>query len=397
MAASDSLAQSYPHKGASVSRGSGWRIAVANIGLLPFLLVLPFLYVPKLLEGDTQPWVLIAAVVALFSYRPRLFIQRTDLPAILLGSLALAAYIVRAGLGLETLRAAYIFLTFAVLWILANRGGHDWFRVAVRYVLLVWFLVGLYQFLALRLGLPVTFVGRFIEGRNAIPSLAAEPSYFGSLSVVMAMYLLHDRKPGDGWFVALATLNVMMSGSLLSVLLLGFPMLYLRFDLKVAAAILLFGLLALDATFNEAGIVARLAGFQSAGEGLVGVILDPSLNLRIGHVWFALWSNLSASLAFAHPIDFQNQYNAFAAGTGVLIPTESNFILPMAGELIYNGGLFGAAIVTMLVYRGARAGSTVGQRLIRGGFIVACLLNPISIANPFLIFYVLQEKPCRPH
>jgi hypothetical protein len=395
MVGPDSFASAHPHAGSGVPRHSGWRIALADIGLLPFLLVLPFLYVPKVLEGDTQPWVLIAALIALFSYRPRQFIQRKDLPAILLGVLALAAYVARAGLGLEAVRAAYIFLTFAVFWILANRGGHDWFRIAVRYVLLVWFLVGLYQFLALRLGLPVSFAGRFIEGRNALPSLTAEPSYFGSLSVLMAMYLLHDRKPGDGWFVALATLNVLMSGSLLSVLLLGFPLLYLRFGLKVAAAIALFGLLVLDATFNEAGIVARLAGFQSAGEGLVGVILDPSLNLRIGHVWFALWSNLPASLVFAHPIDFQNQYNAFAAGTGVLIPTESNFILPIAGELVYNGGLFGAAIVAMLVYRGASAGPTFGQRLIRGGFIIACLLNPISIANPFLIFYVLQEKPCQ--
>lgn len=395
MAAPDSVAETPPQPGPDFPRGIGRRIAVANIGLLPFLLTLPFLYVPKLLEGDTQPWVLIAAILALFSYRPRLFIQRKDLPVILLGLLALSAYVVRAGLGLETLRAAYIFLTFVILWILANRGGQDWFRVGVRYVLLVWFLVGLYQFLALRLGFPVSFAGRFIEGRNALPSLTAEPSYFGSLSVVMAMYLLHDRKPGDRWFVTLATLNVLMSGSLLSVLLLGFLLLYLRFNLKVATAILLAGMLALDGTFNEAGIVARLAGFQSAGEGLVGVILDPSLNLRIGHVWFTLWSNLLASLAFAHPIDFQNQYNAFAAGTGVLIPTESNFILPMAGELVYNGGVFGAAIAALLVYRGGQAGPTSGRRLVRGGFLVACLLNPISIANPLLIFYVLQEKPCR--
>jgi hypothetical protein len=381
---------------AALPPSTRWRVPVADLGFLPFLLLLPFLYVPKLLEGDTQPWVLIGAVIALFAYRPRLFVQRGDIAPLLLGTLALAAYVLRAGFTLEALRAAYIFLTFNVLWILGNRGGHGWFRVGVRYVLLLWFLVGLYQFLALRLGLPVAFTGRFIEGRDAIPSLAAEPSYFGSLSVVMAMYLLHDRKPGDGWFVALATLNALMSGSLLSVLLLAFPLLYLRFDLKVAAAVALGAMLLLDSAFNEAGIVARLAGYQSAGEGVIGVLLDPSLNLRFGHVQFALWENLGTSLAFAHGIDFQNQYNSFAAGTGVLIPTESNFILPMAGELVYNGGLFGAAIVLLLIARGASAGPTWGQRLIRGSFVFACLLNPISIANPFLIFYVLQEKPCPP-
>lgn len=372
---------------------SGRGLALADAGLLPFLLALPFLYVPKLLEGDTQPWVFLGAVFALFTFRPRLFIQKSDLPAILFAVAALAAYVARAGLGAETIRAAYIFLVFATLWILANRGGHTLFRRAVQVVLVVWFLVGLYQYLAVRLGLPVSFAGRYVEGRSGIPSLAAEPSYFGSLSIIMAMYLLHDRRKGDWIFLAIAVLNVLMSGSILSVLLLGFLFLYLRPTTMLLAAGAFIMLVMVDATVNEAGLTARLAGFRTAGEGIVGILLDPSLNLRAGHIWYTLWQNLPAQLAFANPIDFQNQYNSFAAGTGVLIPTESNFILPMAGELIYSGGVFGLAIVLMLIWRGASAGPTPWLKLVRGLFVLACFLNPISIANPFLIFYICQPKP----
>jgi hypothetical protein len=263
----------------------------------------------------------------------------------------------------------------------------------VQIVLVVWFLVGLYQYLAVQLGLPVSFAGRYVEGRSGIPSLAAEPSYFGSLSIIMAMYLLHDRQKGDWIFLTIAILNVLMSGSILSVLLLGFLFLYLRPTTMLLAAGAFILLVMVDATVNEAGLTARLAGFRTAGEGIVGILLDPSLNLRAGHIWYTLWQNLPAQLAFANPIDFQNQYNSFAAGTGVLIPTESNFILPMAGELIYSGGVFGLAIVLMLIWRGASAGPTPWLKLVRGLFVLACFLNPISIANPFLIFYICQPKP----
>jgi hypothetical protein len=373
------------------------RIPRSDTGLLPFLLLLPFLFVPKLLDGDTQPWVLLGAVFALFTYRPRQFLARRDLPALLLAVLALAAYTARVGLVLETVRAAYIYLMFAVFWVLGNRGGHGYFRVALCYVLGLWFLVGLAQYVAVQLGYDIAVSGRYVAGRSGVPSLAAEPSYFGSLSVVMAMYLLNGLKPHERPFIALAILNVLMSGSILAVLLLGFPLLYLRprhLVLAVGAVVLL---LLLDASVNQAGLSARLAGFQTAGQGLISILLDPSLNLRWGHIEFTMLANFWQSVFFLSPVSFEAQYNAYAASTGYLIATGGNFILPIAGELVYGGGLFGLLIILLLVWRGTIAGPTPWLRFVRGSFVLACLLNPVSIANPMFVYFVLQESaPKRP-
>ena len=371
------------------------RFPLSDVGLLPFLLALPFLYVPKILPGDTQPWVFFGAVLALFAFRPRLFVQKKDLLAIFLALGSLAAYAARAGLSVETVRTAYILLVFATIFILAGRGGHRWFRSAACAVLVIWFLVGLYQYLAVHFRLPVSFVGRYGEGRSGVPSLTAEPSFYGSLSVIIAMYLLHDRRRGDWIFLLIATLNVLMSGSILAILLLGFLFAYLRPAAVLAGALLLALLVFLDASVNEAGLTARLAGFRSIQRGLINVMLDVSLNLRAGHIWFTLGENLLPELLFRNPVQFRMEYNNFAAATGILVQTETNVILPMAGELIYGGGLFGFGIVLLLIVKAARSGPNLWFGFVRGLFVFACLLNPISIANPLLIFYALQEKPCR--
>lgn len=374
------------------------RLAVADLGLLPLLAVLPFIYVPKVLEGDTQPWVLLGALLALFLFRPRQFLARQDFPEILLALMSLAAYAMRGGFTAETLRLAYIFVTFSMLWMIIGRGGHDLLRQGVRLTLVVWFAVAAYQYVALQLGLPVSFSGRFMEGRSGVPGLAAEPSYLGSLSVLMMMILLHDRRPGDIPFLVFGLLNVLISGSLLSLLLLGFAGAYMRPAELLAAGLFFLVVLLADFAINPGGgLSARLTSLTDFGTGLVALLLDPSLNLRIGHVWFTLWENLGTSLLFAHPVAFMDQYNQFASRTDLLfMQTESNFILPMAGELVYSGGVFGFMLAVLLIIRAGAAGQSRLRRFIRGSFMLACLLNPVSIANPFLVFYALQRRPCQP-
>jgi hypothetical protein len=378
-----------------IAGSNRWQIARADLGMMPFLASLPFLYVPKLLEGDTQPWVLLTAVFALFTYRPRSFLQRSDVLLVALVLLSIGIYVARAGVSGLTVRMAYILLMFLVLWALARRGGENLFAMGVRFTLTIWFIAGLYQYIAVKLGLPMDFGGRYVEGRGGVPSMTAEPSYFGTLSVLMVMYLLHFGGR-NGIYIAMAVLSVLMSGSILAVIFLIFPFLYLRMPVKILAAGAVTALVLVDAAINEAGLTARLAGFGSAGEGLVSLLVDPSLNTRFGHIWFSLWDNLWAELTFTSAIGFQNAYNTFAAETGVLIPTESEFILPIAGELLFGIGIFGLLIAGLLVSSAMRSGRTRGEQLIRGGLVVACLLNPISIANPFLVFLALQEKSWQP-
>jgi len=374
-----------------IAGSNRWQIARADLGMVPFLASLPFLYVPKLLEGDTQPWVLLTAVFALFTYRPRNFLQRGDVLLVGVVLLAIGIYAARAGVSGLTVRMAYILLMFLVLWALARRGGEDLFAIGVRFTLTVWFIAGLYQYVAVRFGLPMDFGGRYIEGRGGVPSMTAEPSYFGTLSVLMVMYLLHFGGR-NGIYIAMAVLSVLMSGSILAVIFLIFPFLYLRMPVKILAAGAVTALVLIDTAINEAGLTARLAGFGSAGEGLISLLVDPSLNLRFGHIWFSLWDNLWAELTFTSAIGFQNAYNAFAAETGVLIPTESDFVLPIAGELIFGIGLFGLMISVLLIWSAAIGGRTRGEQLIRASLVIACLFNPVSIANPFLIFLVLQKR-----
>lgn len=358
------------------------------------MLLLPFIYVPRLLEGDTQPWVLFGAVFALFTYRSRKFLSRRDALAIGLAVLALLSYVVRAGFTIETVRVAYILLGFCAQWVLANRGGHEYFRYAVRYAVALWFFFGLFQYISIQLGLPViVFSERFAEGRSGVPSLTAEQSFYGSLSGVMAMYLLHDKTKGNGIFVAMAVLSVLLSGSLLALLLLFFPFLYLRLGAMVIAVAAFVTMVVLDSAINSGGLSARLAMFQSPEAGLLTLMLDGSLNQRYGQIEYTLYENLFRSLLFQHPIAFEGQFNAYAASTGILIPTGGNNILPMLGELVYNSGIFGLSLGILLIRRCAWAGETFKARVVRGGFALACLLNPVSIANPMFIWFVLQDRP----
>lgn len=370
--------------------GWSWRFPVADLGIVPFLAVLPFMFVPKILDGDTQPWVLIAALIALFTYRPREFFDRRDLPIVALAALSLAALGLRTGASPEFLRAGYIFLTFTVLWILARRDRGDWFGLGVRITIGVWFAVGVYQYLATLLGIPVEITGRFVEGRGGVPSLAAEPSYYGSINIIMMMYLLHCRRSGDAIYLIMASIGVLISGSVLSLILLIFPLLLLRpgvLLMTLAGVTLLFmG----DAAVNEAGVTARLASLGNPGQGVVALLIDPSLNLRFGHIAFTLYENFWRGLVMVGPINFQDEYNIFAANTGFLIFTESNFILTSGGDLVYGSGIFGAIICIILIYTASSGKINFNVKLTRSAFVFACLLNPVSIANPFLVFFCLQ-------
>ncbi len=366
------------------------RLRLEDAGLWPLLFLLPFMYVPKVLEGDTQPWVLGGAVFALFFYRPHRFLLREDLIVVALALLSLLAFLLRAPVGPEMLRAANMFLTFAVLWVVFNRGPNEAIRIGVRYALTVWFLVALFQYVALSLGVDVVFSGRFVAGRSGVPGMAAEPSYLGSISVLMAMYLLHEKRRSDLPFLVMAAFNVVMSGSILGAVFLVFPLMLLPWRWLAATALALVAIVSIDLLLNDGATFARFAVFQSIVGGLVAVLVDPSINIRFGHIHFALWTSLDDYALFRAPLDFMNQYNAFAAESGLYIPTTTNFIMPSAGELVYQGGLFGLLLLLAILRRSMRGGSGTGERLLRLSSVAFCLLNPVSIANPFLVMYVVQ-------
>ena len=362
-----------------------------DLGILPLVLVLPFAYVPKILEGDTQPWVLIASLFALVTFRTDTLVRRDDYPLFGLGVLCATVYALRSPLDLGLLRQIYTQAAFLILWIITGRERGDYFPGAVRLTIVIWFVVGIVQWTFVRLGIPIDFAGRFVEGRGGIPSLTPEASYYGSLSVLQMMYLMSRRRAENALFVVMAGLSVLLSGSVLAILLLIFPLTKLGWRMGALAVLLAAVALTAEYAFGLGGIEQTLGRFD-VQESLLNVFSDPSLNLRVGHIFFTLYEHVWDSLTFATSIDFMNQYNSFARRGGLFIDTGSNFILPAAGELVYSSGVFGLALIYAVIRRALAASVSRSAKVEKLILILVCLLNPIPLSNPFLVMYAQKDS-----
>jgi hypothetical protein len=374
---------------AALARGTLHR---DDIAILPFMAVMPFMYAPKVLEGDTQPWMMLVAILAFFWFRPAIAFNRRDLSLIVLAMLCILAFVLRSASIFDSIRSIYTFGVFILLWTVVQRENGDYFHKAIRYVIVVWFAAGFYQYLAINLDLPVSFAGRYVEGRSGVPSLTSEPSTYGSLSMIQMMYLIKRGQREDHPFILIAALSVLLSGSLLAMLLLTFPLMQLRWRLKILAVAMLLVLLTIDRAINVGGISARIADLGSPEDGLLGILVDPSLNLRLGHIIYTLYINFWPSLFFQSGVNFEELYNDFAASSIVFIDTGSNFILTSLGELVFGSGIFGLALFVNVAFRAQKLGHGIGSRMMRVVFILACMLNPITLSNAFLIIYALQKE-----
>jgi hypothetical protein len=386
-----------PHTSAGISgvrlRASGAaRLTRADMGILPLILCCPFMYFPKLLEGDTQPWILLAALIALFTFRTRRFLVRGDVSLVLLALLCVIVYALRGGFGVDLLRAAYTQITFIVLWLVCRRDQGDLLPAAIRLTAAVWLAVGLYQYVFVALGLPVDIAGRFLEGRSGVPSLTSEPSTYGSLSMLQMMYLLSERNKRNNPYIAATALSVVLSGSLLAFLLLVFPLMKLKMRWRIGALLAVLVLVFSDYVLSSAGLTLRVASVAATTGGLASAVFDPSLNIRLGHIYFTLVENVWQSLLFVSPVDFMNQYNVFADNSRIFIETGSNFILTAAGDLIYGSGAVGALLFLAFIRAAQRQSSTWPKKLEKLAFIAACMLNPIYLSNIFLVMYAQRKN-----
>jgi hypothetical protein len=366
-------------------------ISRRDIGILPLLFVLPFMFYPKVVGGDTQPWILGAAILAFFTFRTDQFIQKRDLSLVVLAVLCVAAYATRTQSMFGLLRNAYTYVAFVVLWLVCARERGDYFPSAIRYTTLIWFSAGVYQFVVVKLGYAIE-MGRFMPGRSGVPSLAAEASYYGSLSMVHLMYLLSEKNRRNRIFIACAGASVVLSGSLLAMVLLAFPLRKLSPAVRVVAAIALASFVVGDYYLSSAGLAARLRDITSMGASVQSFVLDASLNMRVGQVYFTLWEHLRSSLLFIGPIDFMAQYNQFAADSGIFLAVGSDYILPAAGEMIYGGGLVALCMLFVVFRRAVGNARGLVAKLERIAFIGACMLNPISLSNIFLIMYMQKQE-----
>ncbi len=362
------------------------------LGAWPLAVTLPFMFFPRLLEGDTQPWVLLAAILALATFRTSRFVLTKDVPLLALALLCLPIYALRSEVGPDLLRAAYTYLSFAVFWMVCRREQGDVFPTAVKLTVVVWFLVGLYQYLSVALGLPIEIAGRFVEGRSGVPSLTSEPATYGSLSVLQIMYLMGQKRGRITPYLCLAAVSIVLSGSLLAFALMVFPILKLSSKIRLPVVTAIVGLIVADYSFSASGVTSRVLAFNQVADNMAAVLLDPSLNLRVGHVYFTLYEHLRESLLFQGDIAFMHEYNSFAARSSLFIDTGSNFILPAIGDVIYGTGAVGAALLVAFFGSSLSASGSTRAMLEKGLFMLACMLNPISLSNIFLILYAQKKE-----
>jgi len=199
------------------------------------------------------------------------------------------------------------------------------------------------------------------------------------------------RRAENAPFVVMAGLSVLLSGSVLAILLLIFPLTKLGWRMGALAVLLAAVALTAEYAFGLGGIEQTLGRFD-VQESLLNVFSDPSLNLRVGHIFFTLYEHVWDSLTFATSIDFMNQYNSFARRGGLFIDTGSNFILPAAGELVYSSGVFGLVLIYAVIRRSLAASVSRSAKIEKLMLILVCLLNPIPLSNPFLVMYAQKDS-----
>lgn len=367
-------------------------IRARDVGVIPLLVSFPFMYFPKLLGGDTQPWVFVAALIALFTFRTDQFMKvRRDLPLITLSLMCIAVYMLREPSTYDAVRNAYTYMAFIVFWLVSQRESGGYFSIAVKVTVVVWFAVGLYQYLAIKLGYAVYIPGRYLEGRMGPPSLTAEASYYGSISMLHLMYLLTEKGKQNTIYILLSVASIILSGSLLAMVLFVFPLMRLPLKFRLLALIILPIFVVADYYYTSTGVTSRLISIFSDGLSFEGAFRDASLNLRAGHIYYTMYENLIPSLFWSGRTDFMLQYNAFGEQNGLLIPTESNYILPAMGEMIFSSGLFALVLLVFFFKHIIETCETRKDAYEKVAFVIACMLNPISISNIFLIIYATKK------
>jgi hypothetical protein len=364
-----------------------------NTPVLLLTLSLPLAYAPKIFTGDTQPWILIASLISLFFVKNTYHLDKVFVTLLLLSFASVISFFYRSESDFLIQRNIYIYFSFLVFWIATKKYEHI-FSDAIKFVVLVWFVIGLSQYVfSVLLGVDINPIGRYIPGRGGMPSLTAEPSFYGSLSVIQAMYLSFENPKKNIFFIFLALLSVVISGSILAIILL-IPVLcffiiksHFSFS-KIFCGVIV--LLCLFLLFLPDGLESRLIKIINS-HSFLDFFNDQSVNLRLGHIWFTLFHNLQNSFLLRGDLNFWGEYNSFAEQTSFLLKTKSEYILTGLGDLIYSGGIFSFLIVFILFREALNSCSGWFDKTFKVIFIFMLMLNPISISNFFLILFINQK------
>ena len=353
-------------------------------------LALPFSYYPRLIDGDTQPWPLLAAIFLLLSSKSARILTKTDILLIAFAFLAIVGTLVRFEMSEHTLRFAFKVISFLAFWMCARSLPPEVVAYGMKMVISLWFIVGVLQTIFILLGFDFPFSGRFIASRGGVPSLTPEPSMYGMLSIVALIYLRFLEVRTKAIYTFMAISNVFLSGSIL-----GFSILvFLLFLISNRAKLIIFCVLSFIAISETASLdfffLNRLTSIWEAQSDWSVLALDYSINLRVGHIVFTTISTLLPSLVFFGDNSFGNAYNAWASKTGVFLPTGSDFILTGLGDIVFHGGIFGAILLLFFFYTAFRR--EFRRPWLKVSIVLFLMLAQLGFTSLLLILFALLKK-----
>lgn len=370
-----------------ISKRSG---ILATPAAVLFTASLPFTFYPRVLDGDTQPWALLATLLLFtLSHTAQRFRNRDlIITAAVIGGVLM--FFSRAGIDEETLRFTYKMLAFLFLWLVVPTLPSNLVSQGLKTVIVIWFFAGLLQVLIVELGITSEFSGRFVYGRSGVPSLTPEPSLFGMLSLLAYFILLSGRKETSWIYGVLVIGNVIMSGSILAILLTTLIFFMINWRLRILAIVLVIPTAVYVLSTSEFSALNRFQTFLESELSWRLLLLDNSFNLRAGHYIYTMWVSLPDALLMKTSPNFMTSYNTWATQTQYFNITESNFILTGLGRVIYRGGPFGIFILFMLLLRAWQ--STNDRKLIKLAVLIFLLTAQLDISNAFIILYALQAE-----
>lgn len=362
-----------------------------HFSVVVFIFLLPLAYYPKLTSGDTQLWPLIGACILLLFHKSSIRVSKFDVILISVVFLAFLTALSRSNSAPEAIRFLYILAVFTALWITIPRISSTAIDQGAKLTIVLWFVVGAFQYISLKTGFEIWGFGRYNINRSGVPSLAPEPSVHGSISVILGVYLVSSGRRVNNFYYFLVAGSVFLSGSLLALMLLICSTLVKKSGaLFVIAAGLLVLMVFLLSDYNIP-LANRIQAIALKG-GLMDILKsDYSINVRLGHIVYTCLVSFPEAL-FRTPTEFSSSYNNWAANSGVFYQTKSEYILSSLGQMIYKFGIFGLVIFIYILIISVYKIKSVYDIFFKMFFVAICILNPISFSTIYVMIYILQEK-----
>ena len=403
--------------------------------LIPLFIAVPFTFFPRIIDGDSQPWVLIGAFIA-FAFL--IYKEKITKDELIMGGLVFISILTmffREGINFYFFRFGFILSSFYLLWVVLRRIDAIFVGMVFRITIIIWVFFGLYQTLSINSFLPVIETGRFGLTETGVPSFTAEPSFFGGFLTLMMLYLAFETpNKYDLYFYFIAAFGLFLSGSLLAFLSILFVIYFVPWKVKftILAAFLTQLIIAHIADFNgvenrlnrpdskienfeiqEKNLIEEEFEFSESSEENFSnntkilklkitsniilltekILQDKSINLRFGHVYYVFIHNIINEISFKNDINFQTEYNHYTQSNSLFIePTGSRYILPTAGEIVFHAGLFGLILIISLLVQAWKNCNGLHQKLFKLASLGFFLISPYSIASFFMVAYITQKS-----